>query len=90
MSEEYLSGPDMTAILKKHCAQLMEMFDAIQILATCHDSESNQTTFFYQGRGNVFARRGLAREYLEGPLPPVQEEEDDDDDGEDWKEPCRT
>lgn len=51
------------AILDKVAAQLSEHFDAVQILTTWMDPEG-QTLMLSRGRGNWYARLGMAREMI--------------------------
>ena len=49
-------------ILELHASQLMEHFDAVQILASNYDS--GVTASQSSGRGNWYSRRGLAEAFL--------------------------
>jgi hypothetical protein len=71
-------------------AQLMERYDAVQILVTW--SEDGDTFSLYRGRGNVFARQRMAEEYAQADCsqddeiifePDEWDDEDDDDEEED-------
>lgn len=45
-------------------ASLSEHFDAVQILVSKLQSDGS-TTIMYVGKGNYYARTGMAREFLE-------------------------
>ena len=49
-------------LLHKHAAQLAEHFDSVQILAEITENEC--TKGFKAGRGSVFARQGMAHEFI--------------------------
>ena len=46
------------------CAKLMEEFDAVQLLVTWADGDRN-THMIQWGRGNWYARRGMADTFCE-------------------------
>lgn len=52
------------ALLDKHCAQLGEHFDTIQIFATRYDEGGNTINACY-GAGNWYARLGQVQSWLE-------------------------
>ncbi len=54
---------DKQKILKRHCDELAEYFDAVQILATGLDEE-NKTESVYYGSGNYFARSGMCHDFI--------------------------
>lgn len=72
-------------------ARLMEFGEAVQILLTWREPSTGNTFNIYDGRGNWYARTGMAHDFLQQdkartnahempkPLPP------EDDDGEAWK-----
>lgn len=49
--------------IRKALDLLMEHFEAVQILATAHDSESG-TLVCKRGEGNFYARLAMAREFI--------------------------
>jgi hypothetical protein len=50
--------------LSKHCQLLMEHFDSVQIVVT--KDERSQTRLAAFGAGNMFARMGSVRDWLDG------------------------
>lgn len=72
--------------------ELGEHFDCIQILGTYMGDDGN-TNRVTRGKGNWYARQGVAREFLEMDaaqttayeLAKVIPRQDPSDDGEDWK-----
>lgn len=59
-----MTNDEKRAMLDKACQTLGEHFDAIEILASEHHGDENQTTTFRSGVGNWFARHGLRHETL--------------------------
>lgn len=51
-------------VLKRHTAQIMEHFDAIQIFATKENAEEQTTTVMSWGGGNWYARFGQVQEWI--------------------------
>jgi len=51
--------------IEHHLAALMEHFDVVQVLACSHDGSANRTTSYWSGRGNMYARQGLAVDWLD-------------------------
>lgn len=53
------------AILKKHCIQLSEHFDSVQIFATRHDHDEGRTLKANRGHGNWYANFGCVSEWVD-------------------------
>lgn len=51
------------AILERHCTQIMEHFDSVQIICTKDERNVTRTASF--GGGNMFARLGSVRSWLD-------------------------
>ena len=78
-------------VVEECIARLMEFGEAAQIMLTWCDAETGGTYDIFQGRGNWYARTGMAHDFLnqdrartnahEMPKPPTPE----DDAGEEWK-----
>ena len=66
MSDEFsvLNEDEDMAAVKDACAGLMSRFDAVQILATRHTSDEKGSVRVNYGKGNWFARYGLAKFWL--------------------------
>lgn len=58
-----MSGDEEMELLGRHCSQLGEHFDTIQIFVTRYDEEG--TVNAYRGSGNWFARFGQVQSWLE-------------------------
>lgn len=84
-----MTAKDREKAIGECIAKLMEFCDAVQILSTWTDAETGNTFDVYLGRGNWYARTGMAHDFLnqdrartdasEMPKPPPE------DDGEEWK-----
>lgn len=57
-----MTGQEQLEMLKKHCEDLGEYFDSVQIFATTHDEEGSAS--LNSGVGNWFARFGQVSEWL--------------------------
>lgn len=57
-----LSRDEMQVIVDRHCHQLIEHFDAVQILVSLPDEGG--TGSIYSGRGNWYARQGMAQDFV--------------------------
>lgn len=85
-----MTPEEMEQIVQKHCTQLREHFEAVQILVS-HETDEGQTGSIYTGAGNWYARVGMCRDMLNRdqsetlvnrmPKPPP-----DNDDSESWKD----
>ena len=52
-------------IVKKHCDELTEHFDTVQLFCTMHEDEGDKNTLSFKfGKGNWFARYGQIREWV--------------------------
>lgn len=49
-------------LIEEHLAKLIEHFDSVQILASFTDDEGTKSFSF--GRGDWYARQGLAHEFI--------------------------
>ena len=49
-------------LIEQHLAQLYEHFEAIQFLGTYN--EEGETHFFKLGKGNWYARQGMAQSFI--------------------------
>lgn len=59
-----MTNEEKRALLDKTVQSLGEHFDAVEILASEHHGDQNQTTTFRSGVGNWFARHGLRNESI--------------------------
>lgn len=79
------------AVLKRHCAHLMEHFDSVQIFVTRH--ENKHTRGMNWGDGDLYSRLGITREWIETQSEYVREharqnsDEDDEEENEE-EESC--
>jgi len=83
------SKVEMEKLLKSSISVLMEHFEAVQILVSRSTPEETQSLFI--GRGNWFARQGMAREFITEDESRTMANElgetlNSDDSGESWKE----
>lgn len=76
-----MTRDEKSAVLRQHCALLMEMFDAVQIMASDYDPCAGDTAYFFEGRGNSLTRDGLARLFISD----ASVSSDGDVDGESWE-----
>lgn len=53
---------EIEELLNRHAAELAEHFEAVEIMVS--RTEFGKTTGVWRGRGNTFARMGLAEEYI--------------------------
>lgn len=51
-------------LLEKHCQQLMEQFDSVQIFVTRQNTEDDTTMSHTHGSGNWFCRIGQIKEWI--------------------------
>ncbi len=51
-------------LIKKHCDQLMEHFESVQIFVTRNSPENSGTVHVGRGEGNYFARLGQIHQWL--------------------------
>ena len=58
------TNESLTQLIDNSLEALMEHFEAVQILATTHDSISGDTYDWMRGSGNWYARRGLADNFI--------------------------
>lgn len=49
--------------LDRHLEELAEHFEAVQILVT--DSDKDGTLYIARGKGNFYARKGLAQQFID-------------------------
>lgn len=85
-----VSEAEIMELLNKHSKELAEHFDAVQILVTW--DEDGITKAKHCGRGNWWARMGLARNFIErdnaeDAATIFSEKLNPPDDGENWKNP---
>ena len=52
-------------IMRQAVMGLLEHFSSIQIVATHHDDSRCRTSIFSEGKGDMFARMGAARTWLD-------------------------
>jgi len=76
-------------IVEEICHRLMEHFEHVQILAS-RQTKDGQTEAFKWGRGNWFARQGMAQAFISLDISQdmakrIASELTDKDSGEDWK-----
>jgi len=59
-----MTGQEKLAILERHVAELAEIYDCVQVLAT--GLNPNNSTFCHKrGSGNWYARQGMAHEFIQ-------------------------
>lgn len=87
-----LSGDELEAIASKKVQELLELFDAVQILCShvVPDGTGNTGNVFIGG-GNWFARKGMAASFLECDnartiAHEMPKPEAEPPDGEEWRE----
>ena len=88
MREQELNS--RTDIIDRAIDALMEHFEAVQILATTRDGHTGDTYDWMRGRGNWYARTGLAHSFIKKDEAQdigleVANQLPHDDDGDDWK-----
>lgn len=61
-----MTADEFTAVCEEFFAKVGEHADAVQVLATFHESGASETgtTFRKRGIGNYWARVGMVREFL--------------------------
>ena len=64
-------------LLSRHCTQLSEHFDSVQIIATSYDGEA--TRLMVSGRGNWYARLESARAWIRDEIEEGLVEDDEED-----------
>ena len=84
-------GPDARnardeRILQRHCAQLREWFDSVQIVVTSHDEATGSSRAGSWGSGNWYTRFGSTKEWVlkkERQITNEQDQWDRDHEGDD-------
>lgn len=86
MSDEELKSKE--ALVTTALRTLSEHFDAVQILATVH--EAGETKRLYKGSGNLFARNGMAADFVKldeaSTLADEINSRSEPPEGDEWKE----
>ena len=86
-----MTDAEQTEFVVRKVREIAEHFDCVTIMCSTHNSDAEGTQFIVKGSGNLFARRDLAREWLEDQAEDIrarrrqrfrEELEDDDDDPE--------
>lgn len=59
-----MTGEEAQKIVDKAVCELREFFPHVQILASWEDDTNGNTFDLFVGKGNWYARAGMAREFL--------------------------
>lgn len=60
-----MTDNELRDLVDSAVTKLSEHFDAVQIHVSWSADQTANTRFMYRGSGNVFARQGMAADYLE-------------------------
>lgn len=86
-----MSQPTKTEIIDRAVNDLLEHFDAVQILVSWPNEKGNGTNYCYRGGGNIFARQGMAHDFIARDAAEITADEigrvvqPQSDDGDEWK-----
>jgi hypothetical protein len=62
---EYMTDEELTELVDQKVAELCEHFDSVQILVSWPSDKGNgNTKDYFSGRGNWYARTGMAHDFL--------------------------
>lgn len=83
-----MTDEEVEALLSQFAGKLGELFDHVQIMVTWN--EDGFTKAWYKGRGNWYARQGMAHEFIKQNEAQTQAKEIADhmnppDDSDDWR-----
>lgn len=59
-----MTGEEAHKIVEKAVNDLREFFPDVQVLVSWVDDDAHETRDVFQGRGNWYARVGMARDFL--------------------------
>ncbi len=58
------NSEEIANMVNKHCSELMEHVDTVQILVTWHSGGEEVTRSYETGKGSIYARQGQVDEWL--------------------------